>query len=57
MHQLNISEWVNEYSDMLYRYALPRVNDAELAKDLVQDTLLSALKNAENYKGEASEKN
>lgn len=57
MHKLNVNQWVNEYADQLYRYALPRVEDAEIAKDLVQDTFLSAWRNAENFKGEASEKN
>lgn len=57
MHQLNAQKWVAEYGDMLYRYAVPRVNDSDLAKDLVQDTFLAAWRNAENYKGEASEKN
>lgn len=42
---------------MLYRYALPRVNDSEVAKDLVQDTFLAAWRNHENFKGEISEKN
>ena len=57
MHELNISQWVNDYGDQLYRYALPRVNDSEIAKDLVQDTFLAAWRNVEKYKGEASEKN
>ncbi len=42
---------------MLYRYALPRVSDEALAKDLVQETFLAAWRNVESYKGEASEKN
>jgi len=42
---------------MLYRYALPRVNDSEIAKDLVQDTFLAAWRNHDNFKGEISEKN
>lgn len=57
MQQLDATKWVNEYSDMLYRFALPRVNDKEIAKDLVQDTFLAAWRNHENYKGEISEKN
>ncbi len=57
MHELNISQWVNEYGDQLYRYALPRVSDSEIAKDLVQDTFLAAWRNVDKYKGEASEKN
>ncbi|MEP7318128.1 MAG: sigma-70 family RNA polymerase sigma factor [Panacibacter sp.] len=55
--QLNATKWVSDYSDMLYRFALPRVNDAEIAKDLVQDTFLAAWRNYENFKGEISEKN
>jgi RNA polymerase sigma-70 factor (ECF subfamily) len=55
--QLNATRWVNEYGDMLYRFALPRVNNAEIAKDLVQDTFLAAWRNHESFKGETSEKN
>jgi len=57
MHELNAARWVREYGDILYRYALARVNDGETARDLVQDTFLSAWKNSGAYKGEASEKN
>ena len=57
MPQLEASRWVNDYGDSLYRYALPRVNDSEVAKDLVQDTFLAAWRNIENYKGQISEKN
>lgn len=55
--QLDATKWVNDYGDMLYRYALPRVNDSEVAKDLVQDTFLAAWRNHDNFKGEISEKN
>lgn len=57
MPEIDATKWVNNYSDMLYRFALPRVNDKEIAKDLVQDTFLAAWRNHENYKGEISEKN
>jgi len=57
MAQLDAKKWVNNYGDMLYRYALPRVNDSEVAKDLVQDTFLAAWRNYDNFKGEISEKN
>lgn len=50
-------KWVNEYSDLLLKFAYTRVNNAELSKDLVQDTYFSALKNLESFRGEASEKN
>lgn len=55
--QLDAARWVKEYSDILYRYALPRVNDADTAKDLVQETFLAAWRNLDNFKGEISEKN
>jgi RNA polymerase sigma-70 factor (ECF subfamily) len=57
MIQLDAKKWIHDYSDMLYRYALTRVNDREVAKDLVQDTFLAAWRNAGNFKGEISEKN
>ena len=57
MYESKATEWVNSYSDMLYRYALPRVSDSEIAKDLVQETFLAAWRNIENFKGEISEKN
>jgi RNA polymerase sigma-70 factor (TIGR02943 family) len=57
MSELNATKWVSDYGDMLYRYALPRVNDGETAKDLVQETFLAAWRNYDNFKGEISEKN
>ncbi|MHA4844788.1 sigma-70 family RNA polymerase sigma factor [Flavitalea antarctica] len=49
--------WVNEHSDTLYRFALQRLRDDELCKDLVQETFLAAWRNMDGYKGEASVKN
>lgn len=54
---LNPKQWVKNYADTLYRFAVLRVNNEETAKDLVQETFLSALKNVENFRGEISEKN
>lgn len=54
--QAEASRWVYDYSDMLYRYALQRVRSADTAKDLVQDTFLSAWRNYDKYRGEASVK-
>lgn len=44
------SAWVDLYGDYLYRFALSRVNDPELAEDLVQETFLAALKSRSNFK-------
>ncbi len=53
---LNPEIWVDEYADYLYNYAYSRVDDRELAKDLVQETFFAGLRSAVNFKGEASEK-
>ena len=33
MQELNPREWVDRYSDLLFRYALLRINDREQARD------------------------
>ena len=53
---LNPEKWIDSYADYLYSFAYNRVNDEEAAKDLVQETFLSALKARDGFKGEASEK-
>ena len=50
------STWVDEYSDMLFNYTKVRVNDHELAKDLVQDTFVSALKAYSDFEGKSTVK-
>lgn len=45
------SHWVDEHGDALFRFAMLRVRNAELASDLVQDTFLSALKGIEGFRG------
>jgi len=54
---LQPKDWVEKYSDQLFKYAVIRVSNEETARDMVQDTFLSALKNAETFRGEISEKN
>ncbi|VAW13999.1 Probable RNA polymerase sigma factor HI1459 [hydrothermal vent metagenome] len=56
VHQLNPETWVDAYADYLYNYAVARVSDAEIAKDLVQETFFASLKSAKNYKGQAAER-
>ncbi|MEO5998585.1 MAG: sigma-70 family RNA polymerase sigma factor [Chitinophagaceae bacterium] len=50
-------KWLALYGALLYQHALPRVNDSNIAEDLVQETFLSALKGLDGFKGDASEKN
>lgn len=37
-HKLNPNNWIQLYSDYLFNYTISRVNDREIAKDLVQET-------------------
>jgi RNA polymerase sigma-70 factor (ECF subfamily) len=50
------ARWLQEYGDILYRYALLRLHDADRAEDMVQETLLAALQARTGYSGRASEK-
>ncbi len=56
MHQLDPNTWVDLYADYLFNYAVARVSDAEIAKDLVQETFYAGLNSAKNYKGDAAER-
>ena len=53
---LHPETWVDQYADYLFNYAVSRVSDAEIAKDLVQDTFIAGLKSAKNFKGDAAER-
>lgn len=49
-------KWPELYGDYLYNFARLRISDEEAARDLVQDTFLSAIRNLSGFRGEASEK-
>jgi RNA polymerase sigma-70 factor (TIGR02943 family) len=55
-HTLDPTKWIDLYADYLFNYTITRVNDADLSKDLVQDTFFAGLKSAKNFKGEATER-
>ena len=48
--------WVKNYADYLYSYAYTRIDDNELARDLVQETFLGALQGWGKFDGRSSEK-
>jgi RNA polymerase sigma-70 factor (TIGR02943 family) len=50
------STWVESYADSLFNFAIVRTSDRELAKDLVQETFISALENIRSFRGDSSEK-
>ena len=49
-------EWVEKYGDTLYGYAMKCVSDPIIAEDLVQETLLAALKARDSFTGASTEK-
>lgn len=53
---LNPHCWVNKYANYLYTYAVYRINDSDLARDLVQETFLSGLESKEKFEGRSTEK-
>jgi len=52
---LDPSEWVGQYGDYLFRYAMLRLRDRSTAEDLVQETFLAALKARSSFSGNSSE--
>jgi len=55
-HQSNPEQWVDEHGDALYRYAMSRLHQASSAEDVVQETLLAALKAQKNFAGSSPER-
>ena len=51
---LTPEQWVDEFADFLYAFAIGRVNSKEDVEDLVQETFLSAYKNIEQFQGKSS---
>jgi RNA polymerase sigma-70 factor (TIGR02943 family) len=47
--------WVDAHGDRLFRYALSRIRDERAAEDLVQETLIAALKSRDRFLGNSSE--
>src|SRR5215510_12490677 len=48
--------WLERHGDYLYRYAMLRLRDSSAAEDVVQETLLAALKSAARFAGASSER-
>jgi RNA polymerase sigma-70 factor (ECF subfamily) len=52
---LDPSEWVDQYGDYLFRYAMLRLRDRAAAEDLVQETFLAGIKDRKSFSGNSSE--
>lgn len=50
------SDLMEKYADYLFRFALLRVRDESIAEDLVQETLLAAIKNMSGFINKSSER-
>ncbi|MDH3322068.1 MAG: sigma-70 family RNA polymerase sigma factor [Flavobacteriaceae bacterium] len=55
-HILDPNKWVKRYADYLFNYTVTRVDDQDIAKDLVQETFFSGIKGKDHFKGLASER-
>jgi RNA polymerase sigma-70 factor (ECF subfamily) len=53
---LNPQQWVSLHADYLYSYAYTRLDNEELARDLVQETFLAALEKTDQFKGHSTER-
>jgi RNA polymerase sigma-70 factor (TIGR02943 family) len=55
VHTCDPHQWVVKYADYLYNYAITRISDEELARDLVQETFLAGLEKVDKFEGRSSE--
>jgi len=54
--EYNPEEWIESFGNYLFRYAMMRVHSRETAEDLVQETLMAAVKGYENFEGRSTVK-
>lgn len=48
--------WLDKHGDYLFRYAMIRLRDRSTAEDVLQETLLAALRSYDNFAGRSSER-
>ncbi len=53
---LDPSSWLDRHGDYLFRFAIFRLRDLEAAEDVVQETLLAAMKGHAGFRGASSER-
>ncbi len=46
--------WVDDHADAMFRFAMRRLGDSNVAEDLLQETFLAALKGKDGFRGESS---
>jgi RNA polymerase sigma-70 factor (TIGR02943 family) len=50
------AQWLDAYGDCLFAYALRKVEREDVAEDLVQETLLTALRKRDSFEGRSSQR-
>ncbi|MDA1052384.1 MAG: sigma-70 family RNA polymerase sigma factor [Planctomycetota bacterium] len=53
---LKPAEWVDQYGDYLYRYAVSRLRDGDAAEEVVQESFVAALRHVDQYEAKGSER-
>ena len=53
---INPEIWVDAYGKSLFKYALSRLRDADLAEEKIQETFLAALQSRHRFQGRSTEK-
>ncbi len=56
MENESLKNWVNEFTNELYKWAYYKTSSAETAEDLVQETFLAAAEKLNTFKGNSSAK-
>ncbi len=56
MENENLKNWVNEFTNELYKWAYYKTSSTETAEDLVQETFLAATEKLSTFKGDSSAK-
>jgi RNA polymerase sigma factor (sigma-70 family) len=51
-----LADWVAQYTEEMYKWALYKTSAIEIAEDLVQDTFLAAAEKLNTFKGDSSPK-
>lgn len=49
-------DWVDEYGDFLYSYAISRLRDANAAEEVVQETFLAGIRKQDQFSGMGSQR-
>ncbi|MCA9212672.1 MAG: sigma-70 family RNA polymerase sigma factor [Planctomycetales bacterium] len=48
------ARWLEEHGDVLFRYAMQRLRNRDVAEDVVQDTFVAAIRAKDSFQGRAS---